>query len=60
MTSSSEAMRVVELFELQSQEGPCLDSFHIGRAVVNQDLRTAQRALAAVRCGRRPGRVHRR
>ena len=40
MTSSSEAMRVVELFELQSQEGPCLDSFHSGRAVVNQDLRT--------------------
>ena len=33
MTSSSEAMRVVELFELQSQEGPCLDSFHSGRAV---------------------------
>ena len=28
MTSSSEAMRVVELFELQSQEGPCLDCFH--------------------------------
>ena len=25
MTSSSEAMRVVELFELQSQEGPCLN-----------------------------------
>ena len=40
MTSSSEAMRIVELFELQSHEGPCLDSFHSGRAVVNQDLRT--------------------
>ena len=38
MTSSNEAMRVVELFELQSQEGPCLDCFQSGRPVVNQDL----------------------
>ena len=38
MTSSNEAMRVVELFELQSQEGPCLDCFLSGRPVVNQDL----------------------
>lgn len=38
MASSSEAMRVLELFELQAQEGPCLDCFHTGRAVVNQDL----------------------
>ena len=38
MTSSNEAMRVVELFELQSQEGPCLDCFQSGSAVVNQDL----------------------
>ena len=38
MTSSSEAMRVVELFELQSQEGPCLDCYRSGEAVVNQDL----------------------
>jgi GAF domain-containing protein len=40
MTSSSEAMRIVELFELQSQEGPCLDCFHTGHPVVNQDLTT--------------------
>ena len=40
MTSSSEAMRVVELFELQSQEGPCLDCYRTGRPVVNQDLAT--------------------
>jgi GAF domain-containing protein len=38
MTSSSEAMRVVELFELQSQEGPCLDCYRSGQAVVNHDL----------------------
>ena len=36
--SSSEAMRVVELFELQSQEGPCMDCYHAGEPVVNQDL----------------------
>jgi GAF domain-containing protein len=38
MASSSEAMRVLELFELQSQEGPCLDCYRTGKAVVNQDL----------------------
>ncbi len=40
MASSSEVMRVVELFEIQSQEGPCLDCFRTGRPVVNQDLTT--------------------
>ena len=41
MTSSSEAMRVVELFELQTDEGPCLDCFHSRQPVVNQDLTDA-------------------
>jgi GAF domain-containing protein len=36
--SSSEAMRVVELFELQSDEGPCQDCFRTGDPVVNQQL----------------------
>jgi GAF domain-containing protein len=31
---------VVELFELQSHEGPCLDCFRSGQPVVNQDLTT--------------------
>jgi GAF domain-containing protein len=35
---SSEAVRVVELFELQSEEGPCLDAYRTGTAIVNQDL----------------------
>ncbi len=38
--SSSEVMRLVELFELQSEEGPCLDCYRSGQPVVNQDLAT--------------------
>jgi GAF domain-containing protein len=41
MASSSEAMRVLELFEVQSQEGPCLDCHRTGEPVLNQDLATA-------------------
>lgn len=40
MASSSEAMRVLELFELQAQEGPCLDCHRTGEPVVNQNLAT--------------------
>jgi GAF domain-containing protein len=55
MASSSETMRVLELFELQAQEGPCLDCYRSGQPVVNQDLavvngrwpRFAPEALAA-------------
>jgi len=41
MASSSEAMRVLELFELQAQEGPCLDCYRTGEAVLSQDLAAA-------------------
>lgn len=39
VASSSEAMRVVELFELQSEEGPCPDCYRTGEPVVRPDLR---------------------
>jgi transcriptional regulator with GAF, ATPase, and Fis domain len=39
VASSSEAMRVVELFELQAQEGPCLDAFRTGERVQHENLR---------------------
>ena len=41
IASSSEAMRVVELFELQNDEGPCLDCYGSGEPVLNQDLARA-------------------
>jgi GAF domain-containing protein len=40
VASSSEEMRLVELFELQSEEGPCPDCYRTGEAVLNQNLAT--------------------
>lgn len=41
MSSSSVAMRALELFEVQAHEGPCLDCFTTGEPVLHQDLATA-------------------
>lgn len=41
VASSSEAMRTLELFQLQSDQGPCLDAFRAGAQVVNLDLGAA-------------------
>jgi GAF domain-containing protein len=38
MASSSEAMRMLELFEVQAQEGPCLDCFRTGTPISSSDL----------------------
>ena len=40
--SSSEAMRLLELFELQAQEGPCLDAFRTGEPVGHENLGTGR------------------
>ncbi len=41
MASSNETMRVLELFEIQTEEGPCLDCFRRGEPVLNQNLATS-------------------
>lgn len=39
MAASDERVRLLELFQLQNHEGPCLDCFHSGTAVTVPDLR---------------------
>ena len=57
VASSSEAMRVLELFELQADEGPCLDCYRSGEAVLlDEDLGAAEGrwprfSLVAVQAG---------
>lgn len=41
MAASSEDARLLELFQLQDAEGPCLDAHRTGAEVVNTDLSTA-------------------
>jgi GAF domain-containing protein len=41
VASSSDAMRDLELFELQSNEGPCVDCFRSGDPIVNLELSAA-------------------
>ena len=43
VASSSEEMRLVELFEIQSQEGPCPDCYRTGEPVLSPDLATDDR-----------------
>src|SRR5579871_4089273 len=38
LASSSDQLRVVELFEVQAEEGPCFDSYRRGEPVINRDL----------------------
>jgi transcriptional regulator with GAF, ATPase, and Fis domain len=40
IASSSERARLLEIFELQSEQGPCLDCFNTGQAVGEGDLET--------------------
>jgi GAF domain-containing protein len=40
MATSSDALRGLELFEVQSEQGPSLDCFRTGEMVINQDLQS--------------------
>ena len=56
VASSSESMRSMELFELQTREGPCLDSFRLKQRVIaetpeNLKLRWPHFGPQAVRSG---------
>jgi GAF domain-containing protein len=56
VASSSEAMRLLELFELQADEGPCLDAFRTGDPIEHENLvadagRWPRFASAAVQAG---------
>lgn len=41
MAASDESARLLELFQVQAQDGPCLDCYRTAEAVVNADLRAA-------------------
>ena len=41
MAASEEDARLLELFQLQNDEGPCLDAYRLGAPVVNTDLHDA-------------------
>ncbi|WP_436795557.1 GAF and ANTAR domain-containing protein [Actinospongicola halichondriae] len=38
VASSDDSAQLLDLFELQNQEGPCFDCFHSGEAVINQAM----------------------
>ena len=38
VAASSEQANVLELFQIQNEEGPCMDAFRTGKAVVHNDL----------------------
>ena len=41
MAASDENTRLLELFQVQNQEGPCMDAFRTTQPVINADLRQA-------------------
>ena len=60
MASTSEAMELVELFQVQNDQGPCFDCYHSGEPVITGDLADAAGAVAPVRTVCHPRRLLRR
>ncbi|WP_460492620.1 hypothetical protein [Dactylosporangium cerinum] len=54
MAASDETTKLLELFQLQWQDGPCLDAFRTAEPVVNADLSAAAPAGRGSRPTRRP------
>jgi transcriptional regulator with GAF, ATPase, and Fis domain len=44
VAASTEQARVMELFQIQNDEGPCLDCYRSGQVVIISDIRTGQAA----------------
>lgn len=42
MAASDENTKLLELFQVQNREGPCLDAYHTARPVINADLHRAE------------------
>ncbi len=42
MAATTERMRMVDLFELQANEGPCLDCYQSGQPVLNISLQSPE------------------
>ena len=42
MAASDENTELLELFQVQNREGPCLDAYHTAQPVINADLRQAE------------------
>jgi transcriptional regulator with GAF, ATPase, and Fis domain len=43
VAASSEQARLLELFEVQNEEGPCLDSYRTGKVIVEEQLDASDR-----------------
>ncbi len=41
MAASDENVKLLELFQVQEQEGPCMEAYQTGQPVINADLREA-------------------
>ena len=47
VAASSEAVRLLEIFQLEGEEGPCLETIRTGQPVIEPDLRHAQQRWPA-------------